>query len=357
MRRRKLALATLLLTIGAIALVFAGASSGHTKASSPFKVAFIYVGPHNDGGWSQAHDDGPAVRPEDARQQGPDDVQGEHRGRDAVQPDRREPLRPGLQDDLRDLVRLLITKALAAKYPNILFEQATGTDVSKNLAEYFGRGRGHDLPLRHGRGLREPDGQARRRPRVPDPRSGPARERVRARRPVRAPRRDRPGRVDALLVQPGRREEGGAGPRLSGRGRARPERRLPCNRPVRRDAEPSVGRLRQRRVEVRAQVVADRVGLQLGPLLPEARQGSDGRHVEAGLLLRHDQRRLHEARPVRAGRHGGRRRRRSPRSRRRSRTARSTSSPVRSTTRAASCALQRASRWTSSRAARTASTA
>ena len=26
--------------------------------TSPFKVAFIYVGPHNDGGWSQAHEDG-----------------------------------------------------------------------------------------------------------------------------------------------------------------------------------------------------------------------------------------------------------------------------------------------------------
>jgi basic membrane protein A len=29
-------------------------------------------------------------------------------------------------------------KKLAAKYPDVLFEQATGTDLSKNLAEYFG---------------------------------------------------------------------------------------------------------------------------------------------------------------------------------------------------------------------------
>ena len=29
-------------------------------------------------------------------------------------------------------------KKLAAKYPDVLFEQATGTDQSKNLAEYFG---------------------------------------------------------------------------------------------------------------------------------------------------------------------------------------------------------------------------
>jgi basic membrane protein A len=32
----------------------------------------------------------------------------------------------------------MVTKAVAAKYPNIKFEQATGTDVSSNLAEYFG---------------------------------------------------------------------------------------------------------------------------------------------------------------------------------------------------------------------------
>jgi len=29
-------------------------------------------------------------------------------------------------------------KKLAAKYPNVVFEQATGTDTAKNLAEYFG---------------------------------------------------------------------------------------------------------------------------------------------------------------------------------------------------------------------------
>ena len=58
MKRRKLALGTLLLVIAAIALVFASASAGRTKASTPFKVAFIYVGPHNDGGWSQAHENG-----------------------------------------------------------------------------------------------------------------------------------------------------------------------------------------------------------------------------------------------------------------------------------------------------------
>jgi basic membrane protein A len=33
-----------------------------------------------------------------------------------------------------------VSKAFAAKYPNVLFEQATGTDQAKNLAEYYGAG-------------------------------------------------------------------------------------------------------------------------------------------------------------------------------------------------------------------------
>ena len=57
----------------------------------------------------------------------------------------------------------------------------------------------------------------------------------------------------------------------------RPERRQPRRRPVRRVEGHPVGRLRLRRAEVRAEVVADGRRLQLGPVLPEARQGGDER--------------------------------------------------------------------------------
>ena len=60
---------------------------------------------------------------------------------------------------------------------------------------------------------------------------------------------------------------------------------------------------------VRAELVADGVGLQLGPVLPEARQGRDERHVEDGLLLRQHQGRLHRPRAVRAEASPRRRRR------------------------------------------------
>src|ERR1041384_1914254 len=35
-----------------------GTSSSSAKPNATFKAAWIYVGPHNDGGWSQAHAQG-----------------------------------------------------------------------------------------------------------------------------------------------------------------------------------------------------------------------------------------------------------------------------------------------------------
>jgi basic membrane lipoprotein Med (substrate-binding protein (PBP1-ABC) superfamily) len=130
----------LLATAGALALVFTSATFGGTtkKAASPYKVALILVGPHNDGGWSQAHYAGMQY------------VQKALGSK--VQFTMKENIAPGAQFN-QTVASLssqgykmifatsygMVNKALAAKYPNILFEQATGTDLSKNLAEYFGR--------------------------------------------------------------------------------------------------------------------------------------------------------------------------------------------------------------------------
>src|SRR5437867_1602138 len=56
-RRRVLGalLAACILGVGAVA---ASAVAKPTKRADVFKAAWIYVGPHNDGGWSQAHDEG-----------------------------------------------------------------------------------------------------------------------------------------------------------------------------------------------------------------------------------------------------------------------------------------------------------
>ncbi|MGH2935869.1 MAG: BMP family ABC transporter substrate-binding protein [Gaiellaceae bacterium] len=137
MKRRKLALATLLVVIGAVALVFAGTGAGRTNASA-FKVAWIYVGPHNDGGWSQAHDDGRLY----VQKMLGSKVATTYKENIAVGSQFNQTVASLSAQGYKMIFATsygMITKALAAKYPNILFEQATGTDLSKNLAEYFGR--------------------------------------------------------------------------------------------------------------------------------------------------------------------------------------------------------------------------
>ncbi|HLY94977.1 MAG TPA: BMP family ABC transporter substrate-binding protein [Gaiellaceae bacterium] len=114
-----------------------GVTTGSAKSDSAFKVAWIYVGPHNDGGWSQAHDAGRLY------------VQKALGSK--VQTTYKENIAVGAQ--LQQTVASLVNqgykmifgtsygyfdKALAAKYPNVDFEQATGTDTAKNLSEYFG---------------------------------------------------------------------------------------------------------------------------------------------------------------------------------------------------------------------------
>src|SRR5580765_6566174 len=125
------------LTIAAAVLALAVAGAGSARQTAAYKVAWIYVGPADDHGWSQAHDAG--------RQY----VQKMLGGK--VQTTYKENIAngPQLQQTVASLVNQgykmifgtsygFFDKKLAAKYPDVLFEQATGTDTAKNLAEYFG---------------------------------------------------------------------------------------------------------------------------------------------------------------------------------------------------------------------------
>ena len=55
--RQKLVASGLVLVFAAVGLVLTGAGAAKPQ-QEPFKVAWIYPGPHNDHGWSQAHDAG-----------------------------------------------------------------------------------------------------------------------------------------------------------------------------------------------------------------------------------------------------------------------------------------------------------
>jgi basic membrane protein A len=100
-------------------------------------VAWIYVGPHNDGGWSQAHDAGRLY----VQKMLGSKVQTTYKENIAVGPQLQQTVASLVQQGYKMIFGTsygFFDKKLAAKYPNVLFEQATGTDTAKNLAEYFG---------------------------------------------------------------------------------------------------------------------------------------------------------------------------------------------------------------------------
>ena len=68
--RKKFVVAGLVLALAVTALALAGGGAARSE-KEPYKVAFIYPGPHNDGGWSQAHDEAdlPSRRPSGTRSQ------------------------------------------------------------------------------------------------------------------------------------------------------------------------------------------------------------------------------------------------------------------------------------------------
>src|SRR4051812_32340164 len=138
MKRQKLVLGMLITCLVAATAALASlAAAGPGKKAAAFKVAWIYPGPHNDGGWSQAHDAGRLY------------VQKALGSK--VQTTYKENIAVGTQfDQTVSSLRAqgykmifatsygFVTPAVAAKYPDVRFEQATGTLIAKNVSEYFG---------------------------------------------------------------------------------------------------------------------------------------------------------------------------------------------------------------------------
>jgi len=138
--RRKYVLAGLVLALAATGLVLSAAVSAKSE-QTPFKAAWIYVGPHKDGGWSQAHDNGRLFAQKSLGSK--------------VKTTFKEnvPEGPQVAQVIESLIRdgnkiIFATSfgfqtamvAAAKKHPDVYFEMATGTTVLKNMAEYFGAG-------------------------------------------------------------------------------------------------------------------------------------------------------------------------------------------------------------------------
>src|SRR3990172_10697400 len=138
--RRGYVWAGLLLALAATGLVLTAAVSAKSE-QTPFKAAWIYVGPHKDGGWSQAHDNGRLF------------VQKSLGAKVKTTFKENVPEGPQVAQVIESLIRdgnkiIFATSfgfqgamvAAAKKHPDIKFEMATGTTVLKNMAEYFGAG-------------------------------------------------------------------------------------------------------------------------------------------------------------------------------------------------------------------------
>jgi basic membrane protein A and related proteins len=142
MKRQKLMLGALIACLVGAAASLAGlAAAKPAKKEAAFKVAWIYPGPHNDGGWSQAHDTGRLY----VQKVLGDKVQTTYKENvfsNASVPQ----IVAGLVRDGYQMIfgtsfgqfELGVNGQLYAKYPKVLFEQATGLQVKPNQAEYFG---------------------------------------------------------------------------------------------------------------------------------------------------------------------------------------------------------------------------
>jgi basic membrane protein A and related proteins len=143
MTKPRFALVLPLVLVGALVLAL-GVSTGSARTqeqAATIKAAWIYVGPHNDGGWSQAHDKGRLY------------VQKQLGSKVKTTFKENVPEGPQVSQVIESLIRdgnkiifatsfgfqSAMSKA-ARKHPDVKFEMATGTYQSKNMAEYFGAG-------------------------------------------------------------------------------------------------------------------------------------------------------------------------------------------------------------------------
>src|SRR5438067_9939269 len=127
MSKRKLGLAALVLVCAAASVLAVTANKGSAKSTAAFKVAWIYVGPHNDHGWSEAHDKGRLY----VQKQLGSKVQTTYKEDVAVGAQLQQTVSSLVNDGYKLIFGTsygYFDKTLAAKYPQVLFEQATGTE-------------------------------------------------------------------------------------------------------------------------------------------------------------------------------------------------------------------------------------
>ncbi len=131
-------LSIVVLLFAASALIFAGGQKEQKKAQK-LKAAFIYVGPHNDGGWSQSHDNGRLYLQKQIP--GIETTYSENVPEGA-------PAEKVMRDYANQGYNIIFATSfgfmdpmlkVAKDYPNIVFEHCSGYKTAKNMGTYFGR--------------------------------------------------------------------------------------------------------------------------------------------------------------------------------------------------------------------------
>ncbi len=137
MKRRLLALVALVL-VASMALTACGA--GTSKSEGPFKVAFVYIGPPGDLGWTYEHDRGrKAVEAEFG-----DNVETTYIENVEEGPDASRVIRQYAQEGY-DMIfatsfgYMDYMYEVAEEFPDVIFEHCSGFKVLDNMSTYFGR--------------------------------------------------------------------------------------------------------------------------------------------------------------------------------------------------------------------------
>ena len=325
-----------------LALGVRTARRGRSKAGGAFKAAWIYVGPHNDGGWSQAHDEGRLFVQKALGSK----VQTTFK--ENVPEDRRS--RRSSRASSATATRSSSRRRSASRRHGGRGEEAPRRQVragdrarraAKNLAEYFGAGEDAIYLSGMAAGAATKNGVSATSCRSRSPRSSgtPTRSRSARRRRTRA-RRCKLVWTNSWF-DPTKEKKAAESLIAAGADVLGQNVDCPATGQYAEAQGDPVGRLRLGREEVRAEVVADGRGLRLGPVLPERVKAAMDGTWKTGFYYGSLKDGFVELAPF------------GPKVSAKTKAAiaakmsaieaaRSTSSPARSTTRAASCACRRA---------------
>ena len=257
------------------------------SAQEKLKIGFIYVGPIGDMGWSYQHEVGRRALVEQFKDKiDTSYLENVNEGPDAER---------SIEQLVRTGHKLIYTTSfgfmdatakVAKKYPNVMFEHATGYKRDKNLATYSGRF--YEGRYIHGPDRRQDveDRHDRLHRLVPDPRSRLRHQRHDARRAVGAPRHEGEDHLGEHLVRPRQ----GSG------------RRARARRPGRRHPHPAHGFGGRDAVRQRARHPGVRAGLRHDQVRPEGAAHRDHQQLDA-VLRRSRQARARQAngRPATCG--------------------------------------------------------